>query len=62
MALDYIGKYGVATAIGHAPIIGLINPAKGSVNAIAESLTNIVWASCRTELSQLVYPPIGCGV
>ena len=44
MALDYIGKYGVATAIGHAPIIGLINPAKGSVNAIAESLTNIVWA------------------
>ena len=28
MALDYIGKYGVATAIGHAPIIGLINPAK----------------------------------
>ena len=42
MALDYIGKYGVATAIGHSPIIGLINPAKGSVNAIAESLTNIV--------------------
>ena len=27
MALDYIGKYGVATAIGHAPVIGLINPA-----------------------------------
>ena len=34
----------MATAIGHAPIIGLINPAKGSINAIAESLTNIVWA------------------
>ena len=44
MALDYNGKYGVATAIGHAPVIGLIDPAKGSVNAIAESLTNIVWA------------------
>ncbi len=44
MALDYNGKYGVATAIGHAPVIGLINSAKGSVNAIAESLTNIVWA------------------
>ena len=43
------------------PIIGLINPVKGSVNAIAESLTNIVWAPCRRELSQLVYPPIGCG-
>ena len=44
MALDYNGKHGVATAIGHAPVIGLINPAKGSINAIAESLTNIVWA------------------
>ena len=44
MALDYNGKYGVATAIGHAPVTGLIDPAKGSINAIAESLTNIVWA------------------
>ena len=44
MALDYNGKHGVATAIGHAPVIGLIDPAKGSINAIAESLTNIVWA------------------
>lgn len=44
MALDYKGKQGVATAIGHAPVIGLIDPAKGSINAIAESLTNIVWA------------------
>ena len=25
MALDYKGKHGVATAIGHAPITGLIN-------------------------------------
>ena len=44
MALDYNGKYGVATAIGHAPVTGLIDPAKGSINSIAESLTNIVWA------------------
>jgi phosphoribosylformylglycinamidine synthase len=44
MALDYKGKLGVATALGHAPIVGLIDPAKGSINAIAESLTNIVWA------------------
>ena len=44
IALDYNGKYGVTTAIGHAPVIGLIDPAKGSINAIAESLTNIVWA------------------
>ena len=44
MALDYKGKHGVATAIGHAPVTGLIDPAKGSINSIAESLTNIVWA------------------
>ena len=44
MALDYKGKHGVATAIGHAPVTGLIDPTKGSINSIAESLTNIVWA------------------
>ena len=44
MALDYKGNEGVATAIGHSPIIGLIDPAKGSVNSVAEALTNIIWA------------------
>lgn len=53
MALDYNGKHGVATAIGHAPIIGLIDPAKGSINAIAESLTNIVWAPMAEGLKSI---------
>ncbi len=44
MALDYKGTHGVATAIGHAPIAGLINPAAASRIAITESLTNIIWA------------------
>ena len=44
VALDYKGKKGVATSIGHAPIAALIDPGKGSVLAIAESLTNIIWA------------------
>src|SRR5690554_4786223 len=44
MALDYKGKEGVATTIGHAPIAALIDPAAGSRNAITESLTNIIWA------------------
>lgn len=43
-ALDYHGKKGVATSIGHAPAIALIDPAAGSVVAVAEALTNIVWA------------------
>src|SRR5688500_1346398 len=44
MALDYLGNKGVATAIGHAPGAALIDAAAGSRLAIAEALTNIVWA------------------
>ena len=44
MALDYNGKQGVATSIGHSPISGLIDPVAGSRNSITESLTNIIWA------------------
>ena len=44
VALDYRGKSGIATAIGHAPQAGLADPAAGSVLSVAESLTNIVWA------------------
>jgi phosphoribosylformylglycinamidine synthase len=44
VALDYRGRKGYATAIGHAPIAGLVDPAAGSVLSIAEALTNIIWA------------------
>ena len=44
VALDYKGKSGIATSIGHAPIAALVNPASGSILSIAEALTNIVWA------------------
>ncbi len=44
VSLDYQGKAGIATSIGHAPQVALIDPAKGSVMSIAESLTNIVGA------------------
>lgn len=44
VALDYKGAAGIATSIGHAPVSGLIDPEKGSINAIAEALTNIIWA------------------
>ena len=42
--LDYQGKRGLATSIGHAPVAGLISAANGSILSIAEALTNIVWA------------------
>ena len=53
MALDYQGKDGIATSIGHAPISALIDPAAGSRNAIAESLSNIVWAPLKDGLDSV---------
>src|SRR5512133_3351227 len=44
IALDYRGRRGMATALGHAPVAGLISPSAGSVLSIAEALTNIIWA------------------
>ena len=44
VALDYKGEKGIATSIGHAPQAALANPAAGSVLAVSEALTNIVWA------------------
>ncbi|MDE6500113.1 MAG: phosphoribosylformylglycinamidine synthase, partial [Rikenella sp.] len=50
IALDYQGKAGIATALGHAPAAAMADPAKGSVLAIAEALTNIVFAPLKGGL------------
>ncbi len=50
MALDYTSTEGIATSIGHSPISGLIDPKAGSQNAIAEALTNIIWAPLKDGL------------
>ncbi len=44
VALDYQGEKGIATSLGHAPVAALIDPIAGSRLAIAEALTNLVWA------------------
>lgn len=44
MALDFLSNKGIATSIGHAPGAALVNPAAGSRMAIAEALTNIMFA------------------
>lgn len=44
MALDYNGHRGIATSIGHAPVAAMANAPAGSRLAIAEALTNLVWA------------------
>lgn len=53
MALDYNGKEGIATSIGHSPISGLINPVAGSRNSITEALTNIIWAPLKDNLQSV---------
>ena len=53
VALDYRGKKGIATALGHAPQAGLASPEAGSVLSVAESLTNIVWAPLSEGLNSV---------
>src|SRR5688500_9343928 len=50
MALDFVSHKGVATAIGHAPAVALIDPVAGSKLAIAEALTNLLWAPLTHQL------------
>lgn len=53
VALDYRGKAGIATSIGHAPQVAMVDPAAGSVIAMAEALTNIVFAPLTEGLSSV---------
>jgi phosphoribosylformylglycinamidine synthase len=53
MALDFNGKEGIATSIGHAPISALIDPKAGSRNAIAEALSNIIFAPLKDNLKSV---------
>ena len=53
VALDYRGRKGIATALGHAPQAGLANSSAGSVLSVAEALTNIVWAPLADGMESL---------
>lgn len=53
MALDFKGKEGIATSIGHSPVSALIDPVAGSRNSVAESLTNMVWAPLKDGLKSV---------
>ena len=53
VALDYRGNAGIATSIGHAPQVAMIDPAAGSVIATAEALTNIVFAPLTEGLASV---------
>ncbi len=53
MALDFKNPFGVATSIGHAPVIALIDPSAGSRVAIAKALTNIIWAPLNNGIKSI---------
>ena len=53
MALDFKGKEGIATTVGHSPIAALVDPVAGSRTAIAEALSNIVWAPLKDGLQSV---------
>lgn len=53
MALDYKGKEGIATSIGHSPVSALVDPVAGSRNSIGEALSNIVWAPLKNGLQSV---------
>ncbi|MEZ4853363.1 phosphoribosylformylglycinamidine synthase [Flavobacterium sp.] len=53
MALDFKGKEGIATSIGHSPISALVDPIAGSRNSIGEALSNLVWAPLKNGLQSV---------
>ncbi|WP_299523788.1 phosphoribosylformylglycinamidine synthase [uncultured Lutibacter sp.] len=53
MALDYNGKDGIATSLGHSPVAALIDPDAGSRTAIGEALSNLIWAPLQDKLDSV---------
>lgn len=51
MALDFTGNKGIATSIGHAPVAALVDPEAGSRLAIAEAMTNLIFAPIQDGLA-----------
>lgn len=53
MAIDFKGKEGIATSIGHSPVSALIDPVAGSRNSIGEALSNIMWAPVKDGIKSV---------
>lgn len=51
MALDYKSMEGIATTVGHSPVAALVDPAAASRTAIAEALSNLVFAPIKEGLA-----------
>nr|WP_322626216.1 phosphoribosylformylglycinamidine synthase [uncultured Flavobacterium sp.] len=53
MALDFAGKEGIATTIGHSPVSALVDPVAGSRNSIGEALSNLVFAPLKDGIKSV---------
>ncbi len=53
VALDYQGHAGIATAIGHAPQVALVDAPSGSRVAMAEALTNLIGAPLKEGMKSI---------
>lgn len=51
--IGYNNKEGIATSMGHAPLVALAESGAGSRIAIAEALTNVVWAPLQGGLKSV---------
>jgi phosphoribosylformylglycinamidine (FGAM) synthase-like enzyme len=58
----YNGKEGVATSIGHSPVAALLDPVSGSRTAIAEALSNIVWALSKAAWTEFHFGKLDVGL
>lgn len=52
-AIDFDGFDGIASSMGHAPAMALIDPAKASRIALTEALSNIIWAPMKHGLKSV---------
>jgi phosphoribosylformylglycinamidine synthase len=55
MALDYNGKEGIATSIGHSPVAALLDPAGSRTTAIAEALSKYCLGPIKGGLTEFHY-------
>jgi len=53
VSMDYRGKNGIATSLGHAPVVAMISPEAGSRISVGEALTNLIWAPLADRLKSV---------
>ena len=53
MCFDFSSNKGIATSLGFAPIVSLINEKIGAKYSVLKALTNIIWAPIKNGISNI---------